>query len=209
MDYTSLKNLAYYLAQRFWADLEQHHPGIDSLHLRRDVAEAWKQRLRTNSQVIATANGEKTVVMVERIGYRQCLTPVRARRFRCPHTEVGEVPQGIQGFPQPGACHPADEGACQPHSGQRLTAVPPATSTFFPQPTVGFRAFVSRSRTGHQGRADSWRRADGLCCTAPLGGDRREVSKWNDGMLAFRHGLPAWCSGFRWWVWAILGCHGS
>jgi hypothetical protein len=33
MDYTSLKNLAYYLARRFWADLEQHHPGIDSLHL--------------------------------------------------------------------------------------------------------------------------------------------------------------------------------
>ena len=33
IDYTSLKNLAYYLAQRFWADLEQHHPGIDSLRL--------------------------------------------------------------------------------------------------------------------------------------------------------------------------------
>ena len=46
MDYTSLKNLAYYLAQRFWADLEAHHPGIDSLHLDREVAEAWKQRQR-------------------------------------------------------------------------------------------------------------------------------------------------------------------
>ena len=78
MDYTSLKNLAYYLAQRFWADLEQHHPGIDSLHLPRDVAEAWKQRQRTKPQVITSANGEKSVVMVERVGYRQCLTPVRA-----------------------------------------------------------------------------------------------------------------------------------
>ena len=47
LDYTSLKNLAYYLGKRFWADLEQHHPGIDSLHLPREVAEAWKQRLRT------------------------------------------------------------------------------------------------------------------------------------------------------------------
>jgi hypothetical protein len=78
LDYTSLKGLAYYLAQRFWADLEQHHPGIDSLRLTRDVAEAWKQRQRTKPHVTTTANGEKSVVMVERIGYRQCLTPVRA-----------------------------------------------------------------------------------------------------------------------------------
>jgi hypothetical protein len=78
MDYTSLKNLAYYLAQRFWADLEQHHPGIDSLRLPPDVAQAWKQRQRTKPQVITSADGEKAVVTVERIGYRQCLTPVRA-----------------------------------------------------------------------------------------------------------------------------------
>jgi integrase len=78
MDYTSLKNLAYYLAQRFWADLEQHHPGIDSLHLPREVAAAWKQRQRTKPQMITSATGEKSVIMVERVGYRQCLTPVRA-----------------------------------------------------------------------------------------------------------------------------------
>ena len=78
MDYTSLKNLAYYLAQRFWADLEQHNPGIGSLHLARDVAEAWKQRQRTKPQMITSATGEKSVIMAERVGYRQCLTPVRA-----------------------------------------------------------------------------------------------------------------------------------
>ena len=78
MDYTSLKNLAYYLAQRFWADLEQHHPGIDSLHLASDVAAAWKQRQRTKPQMITSAAGEKSVIMAERVGYRQCLTPVRA-----------------------------------------------------------------------------------------------------------------------------------
>lgn len=78
LDYTSLKMLAYYLAQRFWADLEQHHPGIDSLRLPRDVAEAWKQRQRTKPQITTSANGEKSVVTVERIGHRQCLTPVRA-----------------------------------------------------------------------------------------------------------------------------------
>ena len=78
MDYTSLKNLAYYLAQRFWADLEQHHPGIDSLHLPREVAAAWKQRQRVKPQMITSATGEKSVIMAERVGYRQCLTPVRA-----------------------------------------------------------------------------------------------------------------------------------
>jgi integrase len=78
IDYTSLKNLAYYLAQRFWADLEQHHPGIDSLHLASDVAAAWKQRQRIKPQTITSAAGEKSVVVVERVGYRQCLTPVRA-----------------------------------------------------------------------------------------------------------------------------------
>lgn len=78
LDYTSLKMLAYYLAQRFWADLEQRHPGIDSLRLPRDVAEAWKQRQRTKPRIVTSANGEKAFVTVERIGYRQCLTPVRA-----------------------------------------------------------------------------------------------------------------------------------
>jgi hypothetical protein len=78
LDYTSLKQLAYYLAQRFWADLEQHHPGIESLHLAKDVAEAWKQRQRTKPQIITLTDGTKSVVTAERIGYRQCLTPVRA-----------------------------------------------------------------------------------------------------------------------------------
>jgi integrase len=78
MDYTSLKNLAYYLAQRFWADLEQHHPGIDSLRLTSDIAAAWKQRQRTKLQMITSAAGQKSVIVVERVGYRQCLTPVRA-----------------------------------------------------------------------------------------------------------------------------------
>jgi integrase len=78
VDYTSLKMLSYYLAQRFWADLEEHQPGIDSLHLTAEVAGAWKQRQRTKPQIITAPDGERTVVTAERIGYRQCLTPVRA-----------------------------------------------------------------------------------------------------------------------------------
>jgi hypothetical protein len=78
MDYTSLKMLSYYLAKRFWADLEEHHPGIDSLCLPSEVADAWKQRQRTKPQIISTPDGDRTVIAAERIGYRQCLTPVRA-----------------------------------------------------------------------------------------------------------------------------------
>ena len=78
VDYTSLKMLSCYLAQRFWADLEEHHPGIDSLCLPAEVADAWKQRQRIKPQIITAPDGERTVVTAERIGYRQCLTPVRA-----------------------------------------------------------------------------------------------------------------------------------
>ena len=66
------------LAGGFWKDLERHHPGISSLHLPAQVAEAWKQRLRSRQKTIVTGTGAKAAVTVERISYRQCLTPVRA-----------------------------------------------------------------------------------------------------------------------------------
>jgi integrase-like protein len=78
LDYKSLKDLSYYLGKQFWQDLEHHNPGIDSLHLPRQAAEGWKQRQRTRPKTITAATGEKTVIEVERISYRQCLTPVRA-----------------------------------------------------------------------------------------------------------------------------------
>jgi integrase len=47
LDYATLRGLAATLANLFWADLEEHHPGIDTLHLPEAVAEGWKERLRT------------------------------------------------------------------------------------------------------------------------------------------------------------------
>lgn len=47
MDYGSLSNLTHWLAELFWGDLERHHPGIDSLNLPPEVAEAWKERIAT------------------------------------------------------------------------------------------------------------------------------------------------------------------
>jgi len=40
LDYNSLRALAYYLGNRFWKDLELHHPDLDSLHLPVEVAAA-------------------------------------------------------------------------------------------------------------------------------------------------------------------------
>jgi integrase len=77
IDYGSLEQLGRRLGM-FWADLERHHPGIDSLHLSAEVADAWKQRLRTKQQTITSASGAKTVIDAERICHREFLTPVRA-----------------------------------------------------------------------------------------------------------------------------------
>jgi integrase len=76
MDYGSLEQLGRRLGM-FWADLEAHHPGIDSLHLSTSVADAWKQRLQTRQKTITTSTG-KTVTEAERICHREFLTPVRA-----------------------------------------------------------------------------------------------------------------------------------
>ena len=53
MDYSSFRSLVTVLAGLFWADIEKHHPSIDTLHLPLDVADAWKQRLR----VIVSSKG--------------------------------------------------------------------------------------------------------------------------------------------------------
>ena len=78
MDYASLEQLARRLGM-FWADLEAHHPGIDSLHLQRP----GRRRLETaacapSRKTITTADGGKTVIDAERICHREFLTPVRA-----------------------------------------------------------------------------------------------------------------------------------
>ena len=88
LDYTSLNSLANFLGGLFWADLERHHPGIDSLHLPPEVAEAWKQRLRTVPKTIRAPDGRTTETQVPRINYRECLTPVRAFYLDLAHWAV-------------------------------------------------------------------------------------------------------------------------
>jgi integrase len=88
LDYNSLESLANFLANLFWADLERHHPGIESLHLPAEVANAWKLRLRTKTKTVTTSDGKSTELAVERVNYRECLTPVRAFYLDLAHWAV-------------------------------------------------------------------------------------------------------------------------
>jgi site-specific recombinase XerD len=71
LDHTSLRSIARNLCRLFWRDLEIHHPGIDSLRLAPEVAQAWKQRLAH----IRDANGRP---VRPRVNYRSELVFVRA-----------------------------------------------------------------------------------------------------------------------------------
>lgn len=54
VDYATLHRLAATLGKLFWADLEHHNPGIDSLHLTSEAATGWKQRLLTRESGLNT-----------------------------------------------------------------------------------------------------------------------------------------------------------
>ena len=88
LDYTSLDSLSHMLGRLFWADLERHHPGIDSLQLPDGAAAAWKQRLRTVTKKVRGADGTPSEVSIPRVNYRECLTPVRAFYLDLSHWAV-------------------------------------------------------------------------------------------------------------------------
>ena len=96
LDYTSMNALSYFLGKRFWADIEAHQPGIDTLRLPRDVVDGWKKRLRTRTRTTTAADGQRTRVEVSRISYRECLTPVRALYLDLAHWAVEEPSRWAQ-----------------------------------------------------------------------------------------------------------------
>ena len=78
VDFSSLQRFAYLLGKLFWADLEAHHPGIDSLKLPREVAAAWKQRVMTRIRTTTSPAGEQVRMTSTRLDGRSVLTAVRA-----------------------------------------------------------------------------------------------------------------------------------
>ncbi|WP_399143142.1 tyrosine-type recombinase/integrase [Streptomyces sp. NBUA17] len=78
MDYTSLDDLSRCLGLNFWADLEKHHPGIDSLHLAPETAAAWKQRFRTKVDHKRLPDGSMVEYESPRLSFVPVLTKIRA-----------------------------------------------------------------------------------------------------------------------------------
>ncbi len=78
VDFSSLQRFAYLLGKLFWADLEAHHPGIDSLKLPREVAAAWKQRVMTRTRTTTGPGGEQLTLTSPRLDGRSVLSAVRA-----------------------------------------------------------------------------------------------------------------------------------
>ena len=61
LDYKTLAGLAGELAGTFWADIERHHPGIDTLHLPGELAQAWKERARVITDADGTIRERKNI----------------------------------------------------------------------------------------------------------------------------------------------------
>lgn len=77
MDFSSLQRTAYLVGKLFWADLEAHHPGIDSLKLPRDISASWKKRVMTRTFTSTTPSGKKVQKTLERLDGRSVLSAVR------------------------------------------------------------------------------------------------------------------------------------
>lgn len=78
MDYTSLDGLSRTLASNFWANLERHHPGINSLRLTPEMATAWKDRVRVKVRRERQPDGRVIEVESPRVSYVALITQVRA-----------------------------------------------------------------------------------------------------------------------------------
>lgn len=78
MDYTSLEDQSRILANLFWADLEKHHPGIDSLALAPEVAAAWKERIRFKTEHRRQPDGTAIEVTSPRASAVDVMMKVRA-----------------------------------------------------------------------------------------------------------------------------------
>ncbi|MGW9389170.1 tyrosine-type recombinase/integrase [Streptomyces globisporus] len=64
LDYTSFVALMGHVVGNFWADIEEHHPEVDSLHLPEEVALAWKERLKYVTKRRKTPQRRKTYLLM-------------------------------------------------------------------------------------------------------------------------------------------------
>src|ERR1019366_1798250 len=51
LDYSTLRWLVYELAKNFWCDIEEHHPGAQSLNIGFEAGRAWLTRILEGPRV--------------------------------------------------------------------------------------------------------------------------------------------------------------
>jgi hypothetical protein len=78
LDYNSLQSLSRVLSLHFWKNLELHQPGIESIRLSREVASAWKERIRTKVTHQRQPGGSIAEISSPRGTAIELLTSVRA-----------------------------------------------------------------------------------------------------------------------------------
>jgi integrase len=64
LDYTSFIALLGHVVGNFWADIEEHHPEINGLHLPEEVAAAWKERLKYVTKRRTTPRPRKSYLLM-------------------------------------------------------------------------------------------------------------------------------------------------
>lgn len=208
LDYTSLESLGYHLGKRFWADIEAHHPGIDSLRLDRQVADDWKRRLTTFTKTTRTATGEKVQVTVARINYRECLTPVRAFYLDLAHWAVDEPSRW---GPWVAPCPVGEEEINRKKAKRRLKArmdartrerlpVLPVVARSVEERRRQTRALLDAARgTGH-GEV-----VPGSALRRALTGSRGDPDKvWVDDLSTGKRRDLVREEGHAFWAWAIV-----
>ncbi|MDN5919902.1 MAG: site-specific integrase, partial [Pseudonocardia sp.] len=94
LDYNSLYNGISTIAGTFWADLERHHPGIDSLALPEQVATGWKQRLQHSSRRGAARKAYFPVLTKVRAFYLDINEWARTDPFWVPHAVPSPIRRG-------------------------------------------------------------------------------------------------------------------
>ncbi|WP_406491875.1 site-specific integrase [Streptomyces sp. NBC_00846] len=78
VDYGTLRMFASYVGGLFWADLERHNPGLDTLRLPQDVSDAWKARLAVKTVRRPRPDGTTHIVVEPRKSASAVKITVRA-----------------------------------------------------------------------------------------------------------------------------------
>jgi hypothetical protein len=210
LDQTSLVSLANFLGNLFWADIERHHPEVTTLHLPHQVAADWKRRLRTITKKVRTADGRTVEQTVERINYRECLTPVRAFYLDLAHWAVEDPARWAPWVaPSPVGEEEINRRKAQrrrkarmdARTRERLPALPTlarnldrrhkTTLTLFQAArcTPPGQPFAADGITMTRSRVDPRTRADRVWADDPATGKRRDLTREEDHAF---------------WSWAIV-----